>query len=105
MKGLELIMSTDQLSRILQANRKTLEHHGVKSLAVFGSLVRGEARADSDIDLLVEFIPGTEPGLFEFIELRDSLSRLLHATVDLATPDALHPALRDSILREAVHVA
>jgi hypothetical protein len=41
----------------------------------------------------------------QFIELRDSLSRLLHAPVDLATPDALHPALRDSILREAVQVA
>ena len=98
-------MSTDQLSSILQANRRTLERHGVQSLSVFGSVVRGEARDDSDIDLLVEFVPGTEPGLFEFIELRDSLSRLLHATVDLATLDALHPALRETILREAVHVA
>ncbi len=98
-------MSTDQLSSILQANRRTLERHGVRSLSVFGSVVRGEARDDSDIDLLVEFVPGAEPGLFEFIELRDSLSQLLQAPVDLATPDALHPALRDTILREAVHVA
>ena len=44
-------------------------------------------------------------GLFEFIRLRNELSTLLGMKVDLGTPDALHPALKEEILKEAVHVA
>jgi len=43
--------------------------------------------------------------LFEFVRLKNALSDLIGIPVDLATPDALHPALKDDILREAVHVA
>ncbi len=100
-----LKMTTDQITRIIQANPQILEKFGVSSLAVFGSVVRGEARTDSDLDILVEFHPDSEVGLLEFIDLRDTLSDLLHVRVDLATPEALHPALRETILREAVHVA
>ena len=74
----------------------------MKSLAVFGSVARGEATDRSDIDLLVEF---NQPiGLFEFIRLKYYLETLIGSKVDLVTPDALHPALRDSILNEAVNV-
>jgi hypothetical protein len=77
----------------------------VRTLSVFGSVVRGEAEPGSDIDVLVEFEPDAAVGLFEFMRLKRELSELLGMEVDLGTPDALHPALRDDILREAVHVA
>jgi predicted nucleotidyltransferase len=74
--------------------------HGVTRIHVFGSFARGEARSDSDLDLLIEAGPVRTPffpgGLL--VDLEEELGR----KVDLATPAALHPLIRDRILREAV---
>jgi hypothetical protein len=56
------------------------------------------------VDLLVEFKPEARIGLFTFVHLKDVLSDLLGCSVDLVTRDALHPALRDAILEEALDV-
>jgi predicted nucleotidyltransferase len=80
-----------------------LHQRGVRSLAVFGSLARGNPTPTSDMDVLVEF--DRPVGLFEFIRLKFYLEELTGFPVDLVTPDAIHPALREVILNEAVHVA
>ena len=98
-------MNLKQITDTLHANRALLEKFSVRSLAVFGSVVRGEAGRESDVDILIEFEPDAEIGLFEFVGLKNFLSDLLGVSVDLATPDALHPALKDAILREARNVA
>jgi hypothetical protein len=78
-----------------------LQRLGVKSLRLFGSVRRDGAEAESDVDLLVEF---AEPvGLLRFADVQAYLERLLGCDVDLVTPDALKPQLRDAILGEAVH--
>ena len=82
---------------------ETLDQFAVKSLAVFGSVARGEATESSDIDLLLEF---NQPiGLFEFIRLKNYLEDLTGFKVDLVTSDALRPTMRDTILSEAFYVA
>jgi len=72
----------------------------VTSIRVFGSFARGDARPDSDLDLLIEAGPNRTPffpgGLL--MDLEEELGR----KVDLATPAALHPLIRDQILGEAV---
>lgn len=84
---------------ILNGHRTELSAMGVKSLKLFGSVVRGEARQESDIDILVEF---SRPiGLLAFVRLKQRLGELLNRPVDLVTPDALKPALRDGILHGA----
>ncbi len=84
---------------ILRHHQKELQEAGVKSLKLFGSVVRGEARADSDIDILVEF---SRPiGLLAFVRLKNRLAELLGRPVDLVTPEALKPQLREGILHEA----
>lgn len=88
--------------KILKKNSPELAHLGVKSLALFGSTARNEAASASDVDILVEF--DRPVGLFEFVRLKMLLEELLDRKVDLVTPDALHPALRDRILKEAVYV-
>lgn len=98
-------MNKQQIIKTIQANRALLEEFSVKSLSVFGSVVRGERQLESDVDILVEFDPEAEIGLFEFVRLKNALSDLIGIPVDLGTPDALHPALKDDILREALHVA
>ena len=84
---------------ILRRHRAELQEVGVKSLKLFGSVVRGEAGPGSDIDILVEFCKPV--GLLAFVRLKQRLSELLGAPVDLVTLDALKPALRDGILHEA----
>jgi predicted nucleotidyltransferase len=74
----------------------------VKTIGVFGSAVRGDDTATSDIDILVEF---SEPvGFFAFLDLEEDLSRILERRVDLVTRNALKPALKDAILRDVVYV-
>jgi len=73
----------------------------VKELAVFGSAVRGELRPDSDIDLLVDFLPEARPGLLGLSALTRELSALLGRPVDLGVKPALKPRIRPGILAEA----
>ncbi len=96
-------MDINNISQILHKHQADLDQFAVKSLAVFGSVARGEAKETSDIDLLVEF--NRPIGLFEFIRLKNYLENLIDYKVDLVTPDALRPTMRDSILSEAVYVA
>ena len=98
-------MDATDVTRTLLAHREVLQQFAVRQLRLFGSTLRGEAGDASDIDLLVEYDPAARVGLFAFVRLQRRLSELLGRRVDLATPDALHPALRDGILREAVRVA
>jgi len=87
----------------LSASEEELRGRGVKSMALFGSAARDEATDTSDVDLLVEFDRPT--GLFGLIRLKRRLEEvLLVEKVDLLTPEGLHPALKERILAEAVHV-
>lgn len=73
---------------------------GYTDLAVFGSVARGEARPDSDIDLLVKAPPGTSS--FDFVEFKLLLEQVLGRTVDLVEYGGLKPHLDDDIRRDAV---
>jgi len=97
-------MKRDEVVRILKAHQAELhEQYGVKSLALFGSVAREEARPDSDVDLLVEF--DRPVGLFAFIGLQLYLEAQLGCKVDLGTPRSLKSRLKASVLREAIRVA
>ena len=74
----------------------------VESLALFGSVSRGEAQADSDVDILVRY--EQTPGLFLFIDLKRYLEELVGRPVDLVTEAALKKQLRQGILQEAIYV-
>lgn len=73
----------------------------VRELAVFGSAARGEMRPDSDIDLLVEFLPDAEADLVDHAGLMLDLSQLLARKVDLVSKKGLKPLIRASVLAEA----
>jgi predicted nucleotidyltransferase len=74
--------------------------HRIRRLALFGSVLHGDFRPDSDVDVLVEFEPGHTPGL-QFFAMQDELSRLLERRVDLNTPECLSRYFRDEVLAEA----
>jgi len=79
-----------------------MAQYRMKSLELFGSYVRNEQNADSDLDVLVEF--DEAPSLFEFIRLENELSDILKVKVDLVMKDSLKPTIGQRILAEAVPV-
>jgi predicted nucleotidyltransferase len=93
----------EEILKALRDSRPLLDAFGVTRLSLFGSFARDEGREHSDVYLLVEF--GRPIGLFEFVRLQRELGARLGRQVELVTPDALKPQLRDRILGEAVVAA
>ena len=74
----------------------------IRRLSLFGSALKGEARSDSDIDLLVEFGRDAKPSFLDLAEIEQELSALLSGRrVDLRTAEDLSRYFRDEVLREA----
>jgi uncharacterized protein len=94
-------MKRQEVLDLLARHEEELRQYGVKSLALFGSLSRGEDTAASDIDLLVEF--SRPVGMLAFLRLQHRLGEILGRRVDLVTSRAIRPAWRERILSEAVH--
>lgn len=96
-------MERDIILAQLKSHKRQLKKFGVRSISLFGSIARNQARKRSDIDLLVDFEKTI--GLFEFIRLKLYLEELLSRKVDLVTPEALRKELRENILKEAIRAA
>ena len=95
-------MDRESILKLLRQNEIEIRSFGVKSLALFGSVARGEQSPDSDVDLLVEFNRPT--GLFGLIALQQYLENLLNCPVDLGTTDSLKGNIRSTILKDCVYV-
>lgn len=80
--------------------RQVAARHGVRSVRVFGSHARGEARPDSDVDLLIELEPGR--GFVDLVAFCEGAEAALGKKADVVTEDALSPYLRDQVIAEAV---
>jgi predicted nucleotidyltransferase len=95
-------MNTGQMKVPLPADKIAdfRRRHHIRKLAVFGSVLHGDARPDSDLDVLVEFEPGHVPGL-AFFGMELELSELLGRKVDLNTPQFLSPYFRNEVLAKA----
>jgi uncharacterized protein len=89
-----LAIPEDQLAQFCQ------KHH-IRKLSLFGSVLKGTARPDSDIDLLVEFEPEHIPGLIRLAGMENELSDMLGRKVDLRTPGDLSRHFVDEVLRSA----
>jgi predicted nucleotidyltransferase len=96
-------VTREEVKERLAVYAAELRELGVRSLELFGSTARNQSRADSDVDLLVEF--DRPVGLFHFAKVQQRLESILGRRVDLGTKASLKPRLRDAILHEAVRVA
>ena len=98
-----LPLTKEQVVARLEPARERIRALGVQRIALFGSVVRGEARPDSDVDLLVQFDPEKKT-LHNFMTLSFLLEDLLQRHVELVTTEALSPFIGPHILREAEDV-
>lgn len=74
--------------------------HGARQVRVFGSIARGDARPDSDVDLLVDLEPGRS--LLDLVAIKQDIEDLLDREVDVVTERAVSPYFRAQVLKEAV---
>jgi hypothetical protein len=87
----------------LRTHESELRRLGVSHAAVFGSVARGEAMADSDIDVLVDLNEDRSMGIFAYARLKLYINELLAGVGDVVNRRTLKPLLRDNILRDAIH--
>ena len=85
----------------LAAMEEALRKEGVTALALFGSVVRGEAQADSDIDVLIEVDPEADFGLLDLSRVQHLIEDRLNRKVDVLMRDEIRPEFKQRILREA----
>jgi len=102
METIEPLTSADAI-RLITTAETQIRALGVARLALFGSVLRGSARIDSDVDLLVQFLPGQKT--FErFLQLSELLESMLGRRVELVTIESLSPFIGPRILAEAKDV-
>lgn len=87
----------------LRAHETELRQRGVVHVAVFGSIVRGDGRADSDVDLLVDLAPDIAADFFAYAGVAADLEEIVGRDVDVARRDRLRPHLRPSAEAQAVY--
>lgn len=92
----------DEILATIDRHADELRRLGARSLALFGSIARGEGSASSDIDLLLELHPKTFDA---YMDVKLFLERVLGHKVDLVLADAVKPRLRSVILAEAIHAS
>lgn len=92
--------SDDTKEKIAELCRK----NKVRELSLFGSRARGDARPDSDYDLLVDFFPNAGIGLIKYSRLQIDLANILASKVDLVTKKGLKEYLRENVLAEATPI-
>ncbi len=97
------VQTEDHILALIQEYQKQIRAFGVKRLGLFGSFVRGQQDADSDVDLLVEFDLGQKT-FDAFIHLAFFLEDLFGRRVELVTPESLSPYIGPHILREVEYV-
>jgi uncharacterized protein len=97
-------MDKQQVIDALRAHETEIRAGGATSLYLFGSVVRGEAGPESDVDLFMDYEPGGKFSLIDLAGLQRKIASYLGVKVDLLTRAGLHRGLRDQIVGEAERV-
>lgn len=98
------VADKQQILALINANQPAVKSLGVARLGLFGSFVRREQDAQSDVDVLVEFEVG-QKSFDNFMALNFLLEELFNRPVELVTPESLSPYMKSSIVNEAEYVS
>jgi hypothetical protein len=97
-------MNREQIIAALMRHKREIRARGAKSLFLFGSVLRGEDRPGSDVDLFIDYYPNRKFSLVDLVGLKHYLRNVLGRDVDLLTRGGLHRLIRSRVEAEAVRV-
>ena len=97
-------MNREQTIQALKRHERDIRAGGSTSLFLFGSVLRGEAGPESDVDLFIDYDETGDFSLIELIRLKAEIAAYLGREVDLTTRDGLHPVIRNRIIAEAERI-
>jgi uncharacterized protein len=97
-------MDKDRIISTLLENRAELERQGVLHAALFGSMARGDATAESDIDIMIDLDPAHGMGVFEYVGLKEYISGLFDIPVDVVNREGLFPYVKPAATADAIYV-
>lgn len=98
-----MVKSKQQILRIINENKQAFRDLGAKRIGLFGSVVRGDQTAGSDVDLVVEFIPGRK-NYRNLLGTADLAESLVGRNVEIVTPESVSPFIAPRIQKEAEYV-
>jgi predicted nucleotidyltransferase len=96
-------MRSDEIIATLRRHEAELHRQGVAHAALFGSVARGEARTDSDIDILIDLDPSARLSVFDYVGVKEYIAGLFERPVDVVNRAGLKPHIRPAVLTEVVH--
>jgi predicted nucleotidyltransferase len=97
-------MDRAALINVLRTYDAALRENGATGLFMFGSRALGVHRADSDLDLFIDYEPTRVPNMFRLMQIEQEISAALGVPVTITTRDALHPLMKHNIERAAIQV-
>ena len=96
-------MDRQEIIARLQKNEAALRARGVAHAALFGSRARGDARPDSDTDIMIEIDPSARIGVYEYVGLKEYIASLFDGPVDVVNRDGLKPYVKPAATADAIY--
>ena len=96
-------MNRDEIIARLRENEAALRRRGVAHAALFGSRARGDRRAESDTDIMIEFDPDARITVFDYAGVKDYITNLFDGPVDVVNRDGLKPYVKPAATTDAIY--
>ena len=96
-------MKTQEALSILRRYEGDLRARGVRRVALFGSVARGDNRPESDIDIMIEIEPDARITVFDYVGLKEYIGSLFDGPVDVVSRDGLKPYVRPAATADAIY--